>query len=951
MKFEHSLKFNAVPEWQDNYANYPALKKVVYKLQQDQLGLAANMPQDGAFNVENKTTVSDLMAWGTTNVTQKESSQKETSSKDEKNNSVASNTLDIDNGSSSMAVSSGQPSRFHPSRLMKRLEKKPNPIAEETIEVEDDDDQEFSPALASFIRNMSDDAYADPESEKFDPLKAFSYHLMVEVQKVAKFYKEKLVKLDLDYENLIKDLESNRVNTNSVFNFTHAYNVDDKDAINTDEHHQYHIKSTLSRTTTNASVFDHINHVGNDVDDLEKQNVEEDEYDDDDDDDEEEEHDRQNSVLLHHTDFDIRQQKKITLKKRSLELFIELSELKSFVELNKIAFTKICKKFDKTCNYAIKSDFVNVFLPNNTEIFDDQTMMALDDKLAQIVKIYAFLGNNLTAKTTQQDLDNIRYELKSHLRDHIVWERNTVWKDLLSIEKKAYNLNMNTLASNKMGDEANGENDLMHLRMRSFKLPFTIGKWDHIKIPASILTTQILKLVITSITFAVLIRVKTFNDPVQGRCLAVLVAAAMLWALEALPLYVTAMLVPLLVVTCKVCKETGKDEPMDAPSASAYILSTMWSSVIMILIGGFTLAAALSKYNIAKVMSSYILAFAGTKPRNVLFSIMAISLFLAMWISNVASPVLCYSLIQPVLRTLPTDSPFARALVLGIALASNIAGMASPISSPQNVVALGAMSPNPGWGKWFAVALPVAIIALVLLWLELIFTFKIGSAKLKAYKPIKDRFTVKQLYISAVSIVTILLWCTMTQIEGTFGEAGIISVIPIVCFFGSGLLKVDDLNNFPWSIVWLAMGGIALGKAVTSSGLLATIAMALQKKIMNYNVFVILMIFGILVLVIATFVSHTVAALIIIPLVKEVGESLPQPHPSLLIMGTALVASVAMGLPTSGFPNVTAISMTDELGKPYLTVNIFISRGVPASIIAYLCVITVGYGVMTAINF
>ncbi|EDK41455.2 hypothetical protein PGUG_05553 [Meyerozyma guilliermondii ATCC 6260] len=330
---------------------------------------------------------------------------------------------------------------------------------------------------------------------------------------------------------------------------------------------------------------------------------------------------------------------------------------------------------------------------------------------------------------------------------------------------------------------------------------------------------------------------------------------------------------------------------------------------------------------------------------------MSVSLFLAMWISNVAAPVLCYSLIQPVLRTLPTDSPFAQALVLGIALASNMAGMASPIASPQNVIAIESMNPSPGWGKWFAVALPVSIIGMVGIWFLLILTFKISDARIKAYKPIKDPFTMKQYFVSAVTITTIILWCVLSKIESTFGESGIISVIPIVLFFGTGLLKTDDLNNFPWSIILLAMGGIALGKGVSSSGLLYTIATALQKKVMNFNVFVILIIFGVLILVVATFVSHTVAALIIIPLVKEVGEQLPQPHPLILVMGTALIASGAMGLPTSGFPNVTAISMTDEVGKPYLTVNTFITRGVPASIIAYICVITIGYGIMNALKF
>ena len=101
----------------------------------------------------------------------------------------------------------------------------------------------------------------------------------------------------------------------------------------------------------------------------------------------------------------------------------------------------------------------------------------------------------------------------------------------------------------------------------------------------------------------------------------------------------------------------------------------------------------------------------------------------------------------------------------------------------------------------------------------------------------------------------------------------------------------------------------------------------------------------------ATFISHTVAALIIIPLVSEIGNDLPEPHPRLLIMASVLLCSAAMGLPTSGFPSVTAICMTDEFGKPYLTVGTFISRGVPTSIIVYFITVTIGYAIMRLINF
>ncbi|RLV82541.1 Inorganic phosphate transporter PHO87 [Meyerozyma sp. JA9] len=946
MKFSHSLKFNAIPEWQDYYLNYPTLKKTVYKLQQDQL--SHREPNDGSTVVDGttKTTISDLKHQ-LQNADAQGHSQEGSSSRGGGRGRYAGSArarrLLHRLGGRKEKLQKVNENNSSESDLERQIEsfstEKRDSDSAVVVEFEGDSTFDLAEAANSKV--------ADPKRPEFDPLVVFAAQLSREVNKISDFYNAKEIEVFTDYDNLMKDLEHHKVNFNDVFRFTEAYH---SDKANSDSHHQYHITSTLERTVSNGSVFDHINHIDNDIDahrglsDNEKHDYEDDE-DDDDDDDDEDDAPSHNSALLNHADFNVRMQWKIALRKKSVAVFISLSELKSFIELNKIGFAKITKKFDKTCSYSIKEDFVNNYLPSHSHVFAPNTIATIDARLDQIIKVYAFLTGTAT-------VEDARTDLKSHLREHIVWERNTVWKDMLSLEKRSYNLHVDgSNGAAKMGDEA-AESSLLNLRLTTVNLPFGWSARGRraLSIPAFLLTWQMVKLAVIIAVFVILLTVKTFNDPVQHRCLAVLAASAMMWASEALPLYVTAMLVPLLVVTCKVLKNDD-GSTMSGPDASAYILSTMWSSVIMILMGGFTLAAALSKYDIAKVISSYILAFAGTKPRNVLISIMSVSLFLAMWISNVAAPVLCYSLIQPVLRTLPTDSAFAQALVLGIALASNMAGMASPIASPQNVIAIESMNPSPGWGKWFAVALPVSIIGMVGIWLLLIFTFKISDARIKAYKPIKDPFTMKQYFISAVTITTIILWCVLSKIESTFGESGIISVIPIVLFFGTGLLKTDDLNNFPWSIILLAMGGIALGKGVSSSGLLYTIATALQKKVMNFNVFVILIIFGILILVVATFVSHTVAALIIIPLVKEVGEQLPQPHPLILVMGTALIASGAMGLPTSGFPNVTAISMTDEVGKPYLTVNTFITRGVPASIIAYICVITIGYGIMNALKF
>lgn len=249
-----------------------------------------------------------------------------------------------------------------------------------------------------------------------------------------------------------------------------------------------------------------------------------------------------------------------------------------------------------------------------------------------------------------------------------------------------------------------------------------------------------------------------------------------------------------------------------------------------------------------------------------------------------------------------------KALLLGIALSSNMGGAASPIASPQNLIALQNMTPQPGWGVWFFIALPVCIISILLIWVLLLVTFQPGrNTTIVPIRPMKDKFTGIQYFISIVTLFTIALWCVSHQLEPVFGDMGVVAIIPIIAFFGTGILTKEDFNNFLWTIIILAAGGLALGKAVNSSGLLHTLAEAITSRVEDLSLYGVLCVFAALIGVVATFISHTVAALIVLPLVQQVGENMAEPHPNLLVMGSVLMASAAMGLPTSGFPNMSKL--------------------------------------------
>ncbi|KLU91988.1 SPX domain-containing protein [Magnaporthiopsis poae ATCC 64411] len=632
----------------------------------------------------------------------------------------------------------------------------------------------------------------------------------------------------------------------------------------------------------------------------------------------------------------------IMLKRRIVALYVQLCELKSYAQLNKTGFRKVLKKFDKICDRQLRQRYMESTV-EPAHPFRPEATKLIEGHVATMERAYADLA-------TQGDLAVARRDLRSHLREHVVWERNTVWRDMIGMERRAEAASLGRALLGR--DASAGVARLQGDEEAAIPTKEIVTPLGRFRCPAWLFSTAMLNLVVITAIFIALLVIPIMKSPEQQNCLAMLVFASLMWATEAIPLFVTSLTIPFLCIVLRVVRSDDPPQKrLSSKEATAYVFASMWTPVIMLLLGGFTLAAALSKCKIDKSIATFVLSKAGTKPRTVLLASMLVAAFASMLISNVAAPVLCFSIIEPMLRNLPNGSPMSKALIMGIALASNIGGMLSPIASPQNVVAIGIMQPEPTWGDWFFIVIPVGLVSIALIWALLLVTFQPGRGTvIVPIRPVKDPFTGTQWFVSAVTVATIALWCGSHQLESVFGDMGVIAVIPLVLFFGIGLLTKEDFNNFPWTIIILAAGGLALGKSVKSSGLLHTLADDIGVRAEGMSLYGVLVVFSSLILVIATFISHTVAALIFLPLVYDIGRSMDEPHPNLLVMGGVLMCSAAMGLPTSGFPNMTAIMKEDATGQRYLQVKHFISRGVPSSIITLVVVVTLGYGAMVIIG-
>ncbi|KAG6820158.1 hypothetical protein H0H93_004595 [Arthromyces matolae] len=608
--------------------------------------------------------------------------------------------------------------------------------------------------------------------------------------------------------------------------------------------------------------------------------------------------------------YDIR----LTFKRRITRAYVAVANLKSYVEVNYSGFRKILKKYDKVTYSELKDRYMRQTVETSYP-FTRDAKDKVDADRRLLVDLYTKCVTNGDRRLASQ-------QLKLHQRENIAWERDTVWRQMIAQERKG---------------DVEGEPLTLGALYRPpgpglFFIPTPLGT---IRV-----TKKMIYKIIAGTIFVTLLNVQTLEAQEANRCFAILVLCTFLWATEAIPLFVTSMFVPLLLVLLQVIRG-GDGKVLSRPAATQWVFSIMFSPTIMLLIGGFTISSALSKTNIDRVLITKVLSLAGTKPSTVLLAFMGVSCFASMWI-----------------RTLPPKSAFGPCLILAIALAANIGGQSSPISSPQNLIALHEMDPALDWASWFAVALPVSAISILLIWVMLLISYKParspdgdGEIEIKQIRPTKERFTHKQWWVTIVCLVTIGLWCVAHSIEPYVGDMGVIAIIPIVAFFSTGVLKKDDFEQFMWTIVFLAMGGIALGKGVMSSGLLGVVDGIVKRLVDGVSLYGVVLILSPIVLIISTFISHTIASVLLVPIAAEIGKNLAgEDHKNILIFITALICSAGMGMPVSGFPNQTAATQEDELGELYLSNIDFLKNGVPASIVATIIVSTVGYVLMLAVG-
>ncbi|WP_037028219.1 SLC13 family permease [Psychromonas aquimarina] len=417
---------------------------------------------------------------------------------------------------------------------------------------------------------------------------------------------------------------------------------------------------------------------------------------------------------------------------------------------------------------------------------------------------------------------------------------------------------------------------------------------------------------------------------VEQRVIAIFVMAALCWVLEPIPIYATSVLIIvfelLLISDNGLWFATNGHPELQGPLIKqSTIMATFASPIIMLFLGGFFLAMAATKYRLDVNLARVLLRPFGKSPKYVMLGIMMITAVFSMFMSNTATTAMMLSILTPVIALFAKEDIGKVAFALSVPVAANIGGIATPIGTPPNAVALKYLVDeySVSFAQWMVIGVPFVVVMLLIAWILL---NKLFPAKTKSiHLDIEGQFlkTPKAYLVYVTFASTILLWL----LGGAHGmSAYVVAMLPVAIFSMFKIITKEDLKNISWDVLWLVSGGIALGVALDKSGLAANAVNAIPFD--SFHPLVLIVGASMMCLVMANFMSNTATANLILPLVAALGASMTSLVPFggqvVLILAVTFSASLGMSLPISTPPNALAYASGHFKNTQMLKVGVII---------------------------
>lgn len=302
-----------------------------------------------------------------------------------------------------------------------------------------------------------------------------------------------------------------------------------------------------------------------------------------------------------------------------------------------------------------------------------------------------------------------------------------------------------------------------------------------------------------------------FDNPIQARATFIAGFCLILWLSEIVPAYVPTLV--LWALTVLLLGSSSKEFTLTE------VLKWSANPVLLLFFGGFAFGVAASRYGLDNLMAKLAVKFSGGSRLFLLSLTVLATAFMSMWMSNIAAAAMMIAALHPLTAKLSSENNFRVALLLAITVGANFGGIATPIGTGPNAIAISALAKTKQitFVEWMSFALPLTIGVLIISTILLVLLYRV-KGKFEIEETIVPTLSHEGKLVVVIFTLTILAWLT----EPFHGiPSAVVALISSAILFGSNLLSREDLNSIDWGTIALIAGGISLGNLLEQADLIS----------------------------------------------------------------------------------------------------------------------------------
>jgi solute carrier family 13 (sodium-dependent dicarboxylate transporter), member 2/3/5 len=433
--------------------------------------------------------------------------------------------------------------------------------------------------------------------------------------------------------------------------------------------------------------------------------------------------------------------------------------------------------------------------------------------------------------------------------------------------------------------------------------------------------------------------------PAAGQwCAATGVLMSIWWLSEAMHPAATA-LVPIVLL------------PLTGAMGADDITRSYASETNLLFLGGLMIAMAVERWNLHRRLALSIIHSFGRTPAGLVFGFMAATGAISAWISNAATTMMMMPIAAAVVAHFGRENPalervLAPPLLLSIAYAATIGGLATIVGTPPNAVFVGQMSrlfpesPPIGFLQWMMVGVPVTLVLLPLAWFYLVrfasplwhYPDRLDRSAIAAQRAELGRMSVPERRVMVVFALTAALWILRAPIHtelfsypgwsGLLGQpkfAGdstvaigmtiLLFLLPSGLATGEKLLDWAWASKIPWGVIVLLGGGFALADATRETGLAQWIGSNLG-SMQGVSPYAKVAVLCLAITFLTEVMTNTALATIMMPVLAASAVA-SGTDPLLLMLPCTFSASLGFMMPSGTAPNAIVFS-TGHLTVSYM---------------------------------